>query len=299
VSSRWLTAIALLAALLGAGCREREHERERETSRASERVVAIAPNLAEIIADIGGAGRLAGLSSYGRVPPGADRAERVGGFIDPSIERIIALRPDLVVGVPLQQTSLDSCRAAGLRTLVVDCQTIEQAIEAYTTLGRALELEAPAAEARARLERALDEVRARAAHEASRPRALLMLGRAGDDLQQIFPVAPGNFADQLLVIAGGRNALESAAPLIGAESVISLAPEVIVEIAMDETADQADRLLEPSPIWPRLPSVPAVRDGRVFAVASATLLQPGPEMADGAALLQRLLFEVPPPRPAP
>lgn len=296
MSTRGLAAVALLAAFLGAGCRERE--RPHEASRAPERVVAIAPNLAEIVADIGGAGRLVGLSSYGRLPPGAERAERVGGFIDPSIERIIALRPDLVIGVPLQQTSLDSCRAAGLRTLVVDCQTIEQALEAYATLGRALGLEARAAEARARLERALGDVRARAAREPARPRALLLLGRAGDDLQQIFPVAPGNFADQLLAIAGGRNSLESAAPLLGAESVIALAPDVIVEIAMDEAADQAERLLPPSPIWARLTPVPAVRDRRVFAVASAALLQPGPEMADGAALLQRLLFEEPPPRPA-
>lgn len=259
--------------------------------------MSIAPNLAEIIADLGGAGRLVGLSSYGRCPPGAERAERVGGFVDPSIERIIALRPDLVVGVPLQQTSLDSCRAAGLRTLVVDCQTIEQALEAYSTLGRALGLEAGAAEGRARLERGLDEVRARAARAPGRPRALLLLGRAGEDLQQIFPVAPGNFADQLLAIAGGRNALEASAPLLGAESVIALAPEVIVEISMDEAADQAERELPPSPLWARLSTVPAVRDGRVFAVASATLLQPGPEMTAGAALLQRLLFETPPPRP--
>jgi iron complex transport system substrate-binding protein len=288
-----------VVAFSGARCGEPEHDRARpaETTGVPERVVAIAPNLAEIVADIGGGRRLVGLSSYGRRPPGADRAERVGGFVDPSIERIIALRPDLVVGVPLQQSSIDSCRAAGLRTVVVDCQTIEQALEAYTALGRALALEAPAAEARARLERALGEVRDRAGRATARPRALLLLGRAGDDLQQIFPVAPGNFADQLLAIAGGRNALGSAAPLIGAESVIALAPEVIVEIAMDETADQAERLLRPSPIWARLSTVPAVRDGRVFAVASATLLQPGPHMAEGAALLQRLLFEAPPPGP--
>lgn len=264
--------------------------RPEQTEGPPRRVVSLAPSVTEIVVDIGGAKQLVGISSYGRVPPGAERAKRVGGFIDPSIEHVIGLSPDLVIGVPLQRRAIDSCASAGLRTVEIECQTLEQAIAAYSTLGDSLGHSDRGHEAGARLLKQLDAVRAKAARR-QRARTLLLLGRAGEDLQQVYPVSPGNFADQLLEIAGGRNVLDEAAPSVSAESVIALAPEVIIEIAMDETGDHGDRDLPPSPLWSRMSSVPAVRDERVFAIASSSLLQPGPAMADGAELLYRLLHE--------
>jgi iron complex transport system substrate-binding protein len=252
------------------------------------RVVALAPNLAEIVADVGAGGRLVGISSFGRVPPGAARAVRVGGFVDPSIERIIALRPDLVVGVPLQGGALASCRAAGLATEEIGCQSIADVAGAYVRLGALLGVEDAARAAAGRIDERLARVRAAGAAGAH-PRTLLLLGHAGEDLQQVFPVTPGTFTHELLEIAGGRNVLEGPTVSIGAEAVITLAPEVIVEIAMDDRGGAAEERLPPSPVWARLPSIPAVRDGRIHRVASASLLQPGPSLADGAELLYRLL----------
>lgn len=254
----------------------------------AQRVVALAPNLAEIAADIGAGGQLIGISSYGSAPEGADGAARVGGFTDPSIERIIELAPDLVIGVPIQRRALDSCRDASLRTLEVDCQTVQHVLDAYLTIGRALGRQEEATRVRDRLTQRLEEVR-RSAAGRPQPRTLFLLGRAGEDLQQVYPVGPGNFGHEILVLAGGRNVLDGDVPSISAETVISLAPEVIIEVSMDDHRDLQEQVLPPSPLWRRLPSVPAVRDGRVHALRSSSLLVPGPRMADGAELMARLL----------
>lgn len=277
----------VLASLALWGCRSGEGP-EVEASGPARRVVALAPNLASIVADVGGADRLVGISSFGAVPEGTEGVERVGGFVDPSIERIIALRPDLVVGVPLQRRALASCRASGLATLELDSQTIDSTLEAYGTLGERLGRAEAAAEAARALRLRLERVQRRAGGGAQ-PRTLLLLGRAGEDLQRVYPVAPGTFTHELLVIAGGHNVIERAAPSLSVESVIALAPEVIVEIAMDEPGARAERRLPISPMWSRLESIPAVRDGRVYAVESAALLQPGPRMGRGAELLRQLL----------
>jgi len=252
------------------------------------RVVAIAPNLAEIAADVGGAPRLVGISSYGNAPRGAEHVARVGGFVDPSIERIIALRPDLVVGVPLQGTALESCRAAGLETRAVPCATMDEALAAYRTLGDLLGERARADRARASLEARLDAVRGTVG-ERPRPRTLFLLGQAGEDFQQVFPVPPGNFCDELLRIAGGRNVIEGPTPGVSAESIITLAPEVVLEVSMDAEAGAPPRRLDPSPVWSRLDSVPAVRNRRVHALSTSSLLVPGPRMAEGAELVARLI----------
>jgi iron complex transport system substrate-binding protein len=252
-------------------------------------VVALAPNLAEIIADFGGGGQLVGISSYGRVPEGAEAAQRVGGFTDPSIERIIELRPDLVVGVPLQGGVLASCRDAGLRTLEVDCQTVEQVLKVYATLGNELGRGERAGEVSRQLRARLDAVRRQVAGQ-PRPRTLFLLGLAGENLQQVFPVGPGNFGHELLVLAGGRNVLNREIPSISAEAMITLRPEVIIEVSMDEEGGR-EEVLTPSPFWARIPSTPAVQSGRVYALRSTSLLVPGPRMADGAELLARLLHQ--------
>jgi iron complex transport system substrate-binding protein len=252
------------------------------------RVVALAPNLAEIAADIGAAPRLVGVSSYGSRPRGADSAVAVGGFTDPSIERIIALRPDLVLGVPLQRPALDSCAAAGLRTLEVPCQTVDDVIRAYEIIGRTLGLAEAAGQRRDELLRRLEAIRA-TWQGRTRPRTLFLLGLAGDDLRQVFPVARGNFGDELLEIAGGRNVLERQVPAIGVETVVALAPEVIVEVAMDSEGGAERRRDGASPFWSRLGAIPAVQSGRVHSLEASSLLVPGPRIADGAALLAGLL----------
>lgn len=290
---RATTAVVLCVTIAGGGsCRDERTEVPLPTH--ARRVVVLAPNLAEIVADIGAGDRLVGISSYGAAPEGAGGAARVGGFTDPSVERIIELRPDLVIGVPFQRQALESCRDASLATLEVDCQTVQQVLDAYITIGRALERLDDSTRVRDHLARRLDEVR-RSVAGRSRPRTLFLLGRAGEDLQQVFPVAPGNFGHEILDLAGGRNVIDRAVPSISTETVIALAPEVIIEASMDDHRDAREQVLPPSPLWSRLPSVPAVRDGRVTALASSSLLVPGPRMADGAELMARLLHGAGPP----
>lgn len=251
------------------------------------RVVALAPNLAEIIVDFGGGEQLVGVSSYGTLPESMSKVQRVGGFTDPSIERIIELQPDLVIGVPIQNRALQSARDANLPVLEVECQTVAQVLVAYETLGKAFGRVERAVEVRDRLSQRLKQVR-KNAEGRRRPRTLFLLGLAGRDLQQVYPVGPGNFGHELLELAGGQNVLDNDIPSINAEAVITLAPEVIIEVSMDDVG-QEERALPPSPLWARLPSIPATRNGRVHALASTTLLVPGPRIADGAELLFRLL----------
>jgi ABC-type hemin transport system substrate-binding protein len=96
---------------------------------------------------------------------------------------------------------------------------------------------------------------------------LLVIGRDADGVANVDAAGTGTFLDELIRCAGGRNAVDAGPyPKLRLEEIVRLAPEVIIDNA------------GPAEAWRALPTVPAVRDGRVFSVADNRLLIPGPSL---------------------
>ncbi len=234
----------------------------------AERVVSINPSLTEILLALGAAQALVGVDDWSaRGLPAVAHLPRVGGLFSPSLEGVVALRPDLVILVPSaqQRDFRRRVEALGVPVLSLRNITFEEVIASIRTLGERL---GRSAAARARI-RAIEDARTQvgqATRGRVRPRAVLVIQR-----EPLFVVGGGNFVDEMLATAGAHNvagALAEPYPRVATEWLVDAAPEVIIDTA-DDPMDAAD-------FWSRWSSLPAVASGRVVALPEGLVTRPGP-----------------------
>lgn len=254
------------------------------------RVVSLVPSVTEMLFAVGAGGQVIGVSSYDKCPPEAATLPRVGALLDPDTERILTLRPDLVV-VYGSQTALERQFArAGIRVYAYRHGGVDNILQTIRDIG-ALTGHAGDADRVARDVRAqLDEVRARVRGR-PRPRTMLVLGRDAGALRGIFASGGVGFLHELLEIAGGQDLfadLSREAVQPSNETMIVRAPEAIIELHADEQPDAATLQRERG-VWNLLASVPAVRANRVYLLYGDYLVAAGPRIGRAAETLARVL----------
>lgn len=254
-----------------------------QTQPPAKRIVSLVPALTEILFAIGAGPQVIAVSSFDDDPPEVMKLPRVGALLDPDTERILSMRPDLVLTYG-SQTDLDKqLAAAGIRTFsyrhggLADLTPTFQALGSLT--GRAEE----AARLAASIEARLDAIRSRVAGR-PRPRTLLVMGRTPQSLRQLHASGGIGFLHDVVTLAGGANVFSDItrqAVQASTEMLISRAPEVILDL-------QYSRALKPGELekeretWQALPSIPAVKTGRVHILLGDHFVVPGPRIAAAA-----------------
>lgn len=236
-----------------------------------QRIVSLAPSVTEVLFEAGLGPRVAGVTSYCRFPREVLALPKVGGYLTPSYEALVALHPDLVVTLPEQADLEPRLRALGFPLMRVDHRSLEGIVRSIEQLGDRCGAAPAAHRAADALRQRLDALRRTAA--GPRPRVLICFGRV-EDFRRLTAAAPGTIHDDLITQAGGANVLTSRAvayPTLSAESVIRLDPDVIIEFSSGETDAAAL-----GRHWNRLAAVSAVKTGRVYVFAGEFLSIPGP-----------------------
>jgi iron complex transport system substrate-binding protein len=266
---RALAAVALLALAAAAGAAPPEREPAPAPAPAR-RVVSLNPSLTAIAVALGARDALVGVDSFSlRAEPAVAGLPAVGGLYNPSLEAVVALAPDLVVFVPAaeQRDFQRTLEALGLPVLPFDPVTFDEVLAAIETLGARL---GRAAEARTRVE-AIRAARSRVELRAAgrpRPRAVVVLQR-----DPLYVVGRGSFVDEMLASAGAENAARAFSepyPRVAREWLLDAAPELLLDASDPAGTEDAVRY------WARWPSLPAVRAGRVVALAPGAVTLPGP-----------------------
>ena len=239
------------------------------------RLVTLAPSLTEVVLALGAADRLVGVSRFDERPE-VSRLPRVGGFVDPSVEAVMALHPDLVLAQPGpgNRRAVETMAALGAPVLLLPLGTVADVLAAERAAGKAL----GRAEQGESLARELEATRARIRERArlrSPVRVLLVYG-----FEPLVVAGPGGFADELLADAGAVNVAADAAspyPVYSVERALRSRPEVILDAA--DTAAGRDRLR----------ALPGLHEARWAAVPGQALLHPGPALGRGLEQLFQLL----------
>ena len=244
------------------------------------RIVSLAPSLSEIVFALGAGGALIGVDDYLDLPEAA-QLPRVGGLLNPNLERVLSLRPDLVLMVHSFRSAADRLRDAGLRVAVVPNESLDDLDAAVASVGALTGRETEATALRKSL---LDEMRAVAATVAGRPRprVAFVLDHRPGSLADLYVAGRASFLTRVVELAGGDNVfgdVASGAARIGAEEMLRRAPEVILDSTKGDVAAA----------WRTLPVLPAVRDGRVLAVFDEKLIVPGPRVARATRRIAALL----------
>ena len=257
-----------------------------------QRIVSASPAFTEMLFAIGAGDRVVGVTDFCRYPDAATRCEKIGGYTDASFEKLLTLRPDLVVMADYAARMRGQCAAAKFATLVLKTNTLADILRAIEQLGRATGCEKNAHDVAEKIRAELEGIHA----SAPKPprRTLLILGRTRGSFRELLSVGPGGFLDDLLGIAGGVNVLGDTRqpwPQINLETVLARKPDVIVELVGEAMGDLAlaGDVVERTKDWAKFNSLPAVAAGRVRVLTSDHSLIPGPRLVDTARALAELM----------
>jgi iron complex transport system substrate-binding protein len=254
------------------------------------RIVSLVPALTEMLFAIGAGPQVVGVSSFDEFPPEVSKLPRIGALLDPNTERILTLRPDLVLVYGSQAEQERQFQRAGIRTFSYRHGGIPVILQTMRDLGVATGREEAAGKVVADLQGQLDRIRQRVAGR-PRPRVMLVFERQPKTLREIFASGGVGFLHELLEIAGGANVFvdvkrESVQP--STETILAAAPDVIIEVhargMLEAEASAAERS-----VWMSLSSLPAVRRNRVHLLNGQYLVVPGPRLAAAAETFARTL----------
>jgi len=258
-----------------------------------QRIVSTAPSITEMLYALGLGDRVVAVTTYCRYPPEAARKPKIGDYLRPNLELILAARPDLVI---LERTGVRNSAtlaSARLPVLEVDDGTLAGIYQSIERIGAAAGVAGRAAALNARLRAELDAVARRTAGLPKR-RTMFVLGRTPARLEGIVVAGQGSYLDELIRLAGGRNIFGDTVSSYGKvplEEILARDPEVILdmgEMAEPESLSQQRRRAVIA-LWRSQPSLSAVRLDRVYAVASGAFLVPGPRVAEAARELAALI----------
>lgn len=235
------------------------------------RIVTLAPSITEIVLALDAADRLVGVSRFDDAPE-VKGLPSVGGFLDPSPERILGLRPDLLIVQPSpgNKSPVERLATLGIPVLVLPLHTTDEILASVRAVGEALG-KAEAGETLAgALSKRMDTIRQRNERR-SRKKALIVY-----TWQPLVVAGPGSFADELLILAGGENAASGAMgayPTLSAEAALARDPAVVIDASGGHGAGQ------PLPGWA----------GRIVQPKSNALFRPGPRVVEALEEMEALL----------
>ena len=254
-----------------------------------QRIISLIPALTEILFAIGAGPQVIAVSSFDEYPPQVKNLQRVGALLDPDLERILSLRPDLVAVYGSQQdlttqlaranVPVYSYRHAGLADVN---RTIR---EIGDRVGHASEAQALVRKIDAQLAAIRQKVASR-----PRPRTLLVFGREIGALRGIYASGGIGFLHDMLETAGGEDVfadVKRESVQATTEQILARKPEVILEIRAGST--EAGPIVSEIGVWRTLASVPAVRNGRVQFIVDPRTVVPGPRVAEATELLARAI----------
>ena len=281
---------AMLAALLAGGCGGIAPVVPASGAKPA-RIISLTPSTTEILHGVGAFERVVAVSDYCSYPPEAAKLPRVGGWNNPNMEQIASLRPDLVIFSDAQaQFVKDKVEAAGIKTLSVPSQTLEDAFTAITMVGRATGDEAAAARLLEQTRASVETVRL-ATERLPRRRVLCVVDRVPGTLRDLYTAGGDSFIAQLIRVAGGEPVSPPTREGWGKmqkEAVVALDPDVILDLMMHKEAAGGygeDTLA----VWKELPSLRAVREGRIYPVRDETVLHPSQLVGDSARKFAELI----------
>lgn len=279
---KWVGTLLVLVLAVSARAYEVTDDRGTVVNLQSppQRIVSILPSLTETVCELGACGRLVGVDRYSNWPVGVRSLPQVGGGLDPNIEAIVALRPDLVL-VATSSRASERLRALGIKVMALEPKTGADVRRVIGKLGHVLQV--PGAE---RVAEAIEDGLAAAARlvpEKLRHQRVYFEASPGPHA-----AGPNSFIGEMLTTLGLRNIVGPELgpfPKINPEYVLRADPDLIM------VGQRSAVELTARPGWKQLRAVQAQRVCIFDAAEVDVLVRPGPRMGEAARIMVRCISE--------
>lgn len=253
-------------------------------------LVVMGPHITETVFALGLGARVTAVDDYSDFPPEVAALPRVGGYLDPDLERITLIKPELLLLAGHYPKVMDFAGPRGLPTLVVHMDSFATIDAGITMIGQRLGCPVEAERLRASISSEIDAVRA-AVRDKPRPKVLIITGRAEHNLDDLHTAGAISFLSEMVDAAGGDNIFldtQDAYFEASKETVVVRMPEVVLEFHAGEDLAPEERAAFITD-WAALTPLPAVQNGRIHLITESHALRPGPRIAEVVRLIARLL----------
>ena len=257
------------------------------------RIVSTAPSITEMLYALGLGDRVVGVTSFCHYPPEAATKPKIGNYLRPDVEAIVALRPDVVLAEKSMLRGPVQLPALRLNVVEVDDSTIAGIYGSILQIGRLAGVGRRAETLCASMRNELERIR-RVTSTLPRRRMLFLVGRTPERIEDLIAAGRSSYLTEVIKIAGGENIFQDspvAYAKVPVEEVLARKPEVIVDMGemaqtVGVTQAQKEAVVR---LWSRYPFLPAVQQHRVYAVASDIYVVPGPRVVEAAREFARML----------
>ena len=256
---------------------------------APSRIISLIPAVTEMLFAIGAGPQVVAVGSFDRYPPDVTKLQRVGALLDPDVERILSLRPDLVAVYASQSDLRTQLERAKIPVYVYSHAGLADVFVTLQQVGERVGHARAAADLARSIQSRLDAIRRRVAGRA-RPRTLVVFDREALTLRGIYASGGVGFIHDMLGAAGGDNVfadVKQQSVQATTELILTRRADAILELRGDPLT--ADMKLKEMGVWRALASLPAVRNSRVFLLDDQKTVVPGPRVAEGVDLIAHTL----------
>jgi iron complex transport system substrate-binding protein len=254
-----------------------------------QRIVSLAPNITEILYELGLSDRIIAVSNDCDWPPEATDKKKVGSFWQPNLESVIACKPDLVITLWFEQQNnvAESLKRLDYRVLTLRLEKIEELGPAIEKIGEYTGCNNEAEQLISNIDRQLEQAKQKY-NKQTKPRVLWIVQ------PEPLRVAGGDtFITELLDLAGAQNAITSTSvqyPGLSTEELLTCRADIIIQAAMNkETIERQKQTARE--FWSKYTNLPAVMNNRIYVVDPDTILRLGPRIGQGLEQLGQIIHQ--------
>ena len=250
-------------------------------NQTPQRIISLAPSITEILFALGLDSKVVGDTDYCDYPEKAKILPKVGGYINPNLEAIVALEPDLVVLLANQSQLIEQLKQLNLPTLAVKNTRLNDIQQAIKIIGDRTQHQAQAEQLLSHIKQQINTIKHKTASK-PRPRVLITMGHSMDSnqIKTIYIAGQHDFYNDLITLAGGVNAYQKTnlkVPSLSIEGIVQLNPDIIIDI-FPEADDHRINIKQAIQRWHKLDYINAVKNDRVYIVEQSYATIPGPRL---------------------
>ncbi len=252
-----------------------------------ERIVSLSPTNTEILFALGLGDRVVGVTDYCNYPPEALNKTKVGGITNVNVEQVAALNPDIVLAASLtKKETAEKLDSMGYAVFVNDPRNVSDIEKSIMNVGRACGAEENATRLCGEINASIKAITDKTStlSESQKPRVLMLL-----DTYDFYVAGSNCYGDDLIKIAGGQNVAYKLNDYkaMSKEAVIDADPDIIIMPVDQYSQADFEKLRNGTEDW--MMQLSAVRNGRVYAIASDPIFRPGPRVVDAAQAMAKII----------